>query len=147
MVRHWRDARSPRTPSELCSLTAYSNRDDCSADIRSIGFRCDRLARRPDVAIVGDIFKPDAHPFRDARFFHRHTVQNIGDRHRPFVVRDDDELRRLLEGFHDGGEPLDVGFVESRIDLVEDAERTRLALEDGHDEGDGRHRFFATAQE
>ena len=55
VVRHWRDARSPRTPSELCSLTAYSNRDDCSADIRSIGLRCDRLARRPDVAIVGAI--------------------------------------------------------------------------------------------
>ena len=60
---------------------------------------------------------------------------------------DDDELRVFEEVLDDEGEAFGVGFVEGGVDLVEEAEGAGLALEDGHEEGDGGHGFFAAGEE
>ena len=45
------------------------------------------------------------------------------------------------------GEARGVGFVERGIDFVQDAEGGGLGFEDGHDQGDGGHGFFAAGEQ
>ena len=44
-------------------------------------------------------------------------------------------------------ETIDIRLVERGVDFVEDAEGTRLAAEDGEQQGNGGERLFAAAQE
>jgi hypothetical protein len=41
------------------------------------------------------IAEPDRHQFGHPRLFHRDTKEGIGDAHRPFIVRNDEELSVL----------------------------------------------------
>ena len=91
--------------------------------------------------------KAYANQLRYARFLHRDAVESLRRFHRPLVVSDDDELgfdRHLLNqtGKTDG-----VGLIERRVDFVEDAEGTRLVLEDGHQKGHRGERLFSAREQ
>ena len=89
----------------------------------------------------------DRHQLRDARLLHRHAVQPVGDLHRAPVVGDDDELRAVGHLAHQLVEAADVGLVERRVDLVEDAERRRLDQEDREQQRDRGERLLAARQQ
>ena len=72
----------------------------------------------------------DADQGRDAGALHGDAVEHVGDLHRALAVRDHDELRVVGHRADRLGEAADVGLVERRVDLVEQAERARLVLED-----------------
>src|SRR5690606_2193377 len=72
---------------------------------------------------------------------------HIAGGHGPLRMRDDDELRPLLEFLNHPHVTFDVPLVESRIDLVEDTEGTGLALEDREQKRHRSERLLATAQE
>src|SRR5262249_31786959 len=74
---------------------------------------------------------------RHAGLLHRHPVEAVGDLHRLAVVGDENELGVLLHALEHLDEAADVGVVERRVDLVEQAERARAVLEDGEHQ---RHR-------
>ena len=97
--------------------------------------------------VVRPVLEPHRNPPRHARFLHRHPVQHVGAGHGPFRVRDEDELRTVQKLAQHVGEPADVGLVQGGVHLVEDAERTRLALEDRQQQGHGRHRLLAAAHQ
>ena len=80
---------------------------------------------------------------RDTTLLHRDAVEGIGDLHRPLVVRDDDELRIVLEGVQHSDESLYVGVIEWSIDLVEYAERAGLGLVEREEKGKGGQCAFA----
>ena len=73
----------------------------------------------------------DGDQLRDAALLHRHAIEKVGDLHGALVVRDEDELRAMLEGVQRAQEAVDVDLVEGVVGLVEDAERRRSVLEDG----------------
>lgn len=81
--------------------------------------------------------QPLADDLRHTVALHGHAVERVGDLHRALLVRDDDQLRGLLQLLHDPDQPLQVGVVERRLDLVHHVERTRPGLEDRHQH---RHR-------
>src|SRR5687767_11153955 len=60
---------------------------------------------------------------RDAGLLHGDAVEPVGDLHGLAVVRDQDELRLVLHAAEHLDEAPDVGVVERRVDLVEQAER------------------------
>jgi len=97
--------------------------------------------------LVHPIFEPDRDLFADARFLHRDAVEDVRGGHRFFRVGDEDELREVGKFSEDGGEAADVGFVEGGVDFVQEAERGRLAAEDGEEQGDGGQGFFAAGHE
>src|SRR5438094_903423 len=107
-------------------------------DLRSI-------ARRPAAGRAS--VQLDRNQLRHARFLHRHAVEAIGDFHRLAVVRDDDELRVLLHAAEHLDEAADVGIVERRIDLVEEAEGARLVLEHAEHQRDGGQRLLAAREQ
>src|SRR2546427_3604444 len=84
---------------------------------------------------------------RDPRLLHGHAVQTIGDLHRLPVVRDEDELSVLLHAAQHFYEPADVCVVEGRVDLIEEAERTRLVLEEPEHQRDRGERLLAARQQ
>ena len=59
---------------------------------------------------------------------------------------DEDELRLRLHPPQHLHETADVGLVEGRVDLVEQAERARLELEDREHQGHGGQRLLASRQ-
>src|SRR5262249_18833423 len=61
--------------------------------------------------------------FAHTAFFHGHSVENVCFRDRPFVVGNDDELALSDETIEHPHEPIDVAFIERRVDFVEHAER------------------------
>src|SRR5688572_22441688 len=106
------------------------------------------LSRRRflDPALRIDLVELDGHPLADALLLHRDAVELVGDRHRALGVRDHDELALLEELLHDQVEAAVVGLVQRRVDLVEDAERAGLALEDAHQQRDAGHRLLAAGE-
>src|SRR5512145_2864486 len=74
---------------------------------------------------------------RDARFLHSHAIHGVRRLHRSGVVRDNDELRLVLELRQQAHIAPDVGVVEGRVYLVQQAERARLCEEDREQQ---RHR-------
>src|SRR5712692_3915881 len=84
---------------------------------------------------------------RDPGLLHGHAVKTVGDLHRLPIVSDEDELGVLLHAAQHFHEPADVGVVERRVDLVEEAERARLVLEEAEHERDGGERLLAARQE
>ena len=89
----------------------------------------------------------DRNQLRHARLLHRNPVQPIGDLHGLPAVGDDDELGVLLHALQHFHETPDVRVVQRRVDLVEDAERARLVLEDGEHQGDRGQRLLAARQQ
>src|SRR5512140_197338 len=82
----------------------------------------------------------------DPVLFHRDPVQDVGQLHRPLVVRDEEVLVPVRHLAHQGVEPVYVGVVQRRIDLVEQAEGRRLDEEDGEDEADGGERLLPAGE-
>src|SRR5450759_5813977 len=93
------------------------------------------------------LVEPDADELRHSRLFLRDAGEGLRGLHRPLIVRDEDELRLLGQLHEERREAVDVRLVERGVDLVEDAERRRLVLEDRDKERDGRERFLAARQE
>ena len=89
------------------------------------------------------------HPNEPAHsaLLHRHAVKHIGFCNRAFVVRHDDELALLNKSVQHAGEAVDVAFIERRIHLVEDTERTRADHVDREQQRDCRHSALASAQQ
>ena len=107
-----------------------------------------RFVRRDggvDELEVADADVRQAHrdDLRDALFGHRDAVDDAGVRDRVLVVGDDEELRLDEEVLQRLDEASDVGVVEGRIELVEQAEGARLDQVDREEEADGRHRSLA----
>ncbi len=60
-----------------------------------------------------------------AAFLHGHAIEHVGFGDRALVVGDDDELALRDEAVEHPNEPIDVAFIQRRIDFVEYAKRTR----------------------
>src|SRR5262245_40472666 len=89
----------------------------------------------------------DGNQLRNARLLHGNAVQAVGDLHGFAVVGNNDELRVLLHTAQHLDEAADVGVVERRVDLVEQAERARLVLEHAEHQRDGGERLLAAREE
>src|SRR5207237_3822955 len=89
----------------------------------------------------------DRDKLRHAHFFHRHAIRRARRFHRALIVRDDDELRVGRHRNNFVGETPDVRFVERRIDLVEQTERSRPIMKYSQDQCQGGHRFFTAREE
>src|SRR5215470_18431383 len=89
----------------------------------------------------------DRDDLRDARLLHGDAVQHAGALHGALVVGDEDELRAFAHLADHLTEAADVGVVERRIDLVEDAERCRVDEEEREDETDGNQGLLAARQQ
>ncbi len=82
-----------------------------------------RRLRNPDISLCHSrrffrrvvFIEPDAYLLADALRLHRYSVEHLGDAHRPFAVRNHDELRVLLELLDYQMKPLVVGLVERSI--------------------------------
>src|ERR1019366_569501 len=95
----------------------------------------------------GALVEPDTDELRHSRLFLRDAVEGLRGLHRPLVVCDEDELRLLGKFHQERREAVDVRFVERGVDLVEDAERRGLVLEDRDEKRDGRERLLAAREE
>ena len=62
-------------------------------------------------------------------------------------MSDDDELRRSAVILEVSGHALDIGFVQSRIDFVDQAERCRMIGQKGQEQSDDRQGPFAAGKE
>src|SRR2546425_9609778 len=88
-----------------------------------------------------------AHDGRNPRLLHRDAIHGIRGLHRPWIVRDHDELRLVLELRQQADVAAHVRVVERRVDLVEQAERARLGEEDREQQRDGDQRALARGQQ
>jgi hypothetical protein len=96
-----------------------------------VQLRCVRGVRRSDGFIDGPAPHADAHQRRNSRLLHGDAVNGVGR----FgggarVVRDDDELRSVLEPIQHANEMADVLIIERSIDFVKQAEGARLGEKD-----------------
>ena len=99
-----------------------------------------------DSALVVDLVELDRYALANALLLHGHSIQHVRYLHRPLRMRNNNKLRLLQKFLHDQIEALVVGFVEGGIDFVEDAEGGGFGFEDGHEEGDAGHGFFAAGK-
>src|SRR6266487_1332119 len=76
---------------------------------------------------------------------HCNSVKNIRLRYGALVVCHDDELALGNESFEHTDEAVDVAFIERRIYLVEDTERTRADHVDRKQQRHCRHGALAAA--
>ncbi len=81
----------------------------------------------------------DRDELRDAALGHRDAEEAIDARHRDAVVGDHQEAGAGGVGdlADEGAEAVDIGVVERRIGLVEDADRRGVRQEDGEDQCQG----------
>src|SRR5207245_11321822 len=82
----------------------------------------------------------------NAGFLHRYTVEHAACLHGLAIVSDDNELRLAAHLADEAREAADVGFIERRINFVQDTERTWLIAKDGDEQSQGRHGFFAAGE-
>ena len=71
----------------------------------------------------------------------------VGALHRALVVRDDDELRALLQLAHQPGEGGEAELVERRVDFVHHTERARIEQEQRKYQGHRGERLFAAREQ
>ena len=72
------------------------------------------------------------HKFRYPWLLHRDAIENRRNAHRFLAVCNEHELGLNAHLLYQFGEAADVGFIQRRIDLVENTERARLELEDAN---------------
>src|SRR5436190_5020209 len=89
----------------------------------------------------------DLHQARHARLAHGHAAELRRRFHGALVVRDHDELHLARHLLHHLAEAPDVGLVERRVHLVEQAERRRVQPEDRRYERHGRQRLLAAREQ
>ena len=80
----------------------------------------------------------------NTRIFHRHSIKQIPNFHGFLVMGDDNELRIIGQTLDESVEADHICIVKGSIDLVQQAERTRLDEKDGKDQGNCRKRFLTT---
>src|SRR5437868_14049112 len=104
------------------------------------------LCGLPQLVSAGEI---DGDELRDAALGHRHAVQPLHARHRDAMMRDEQKARagRIGGLGDDAAEAVDIGIVERRIDLVEDADRRRVGQEHGEDQCDRGQCLLAPRQQ
>src|SRR6266481_4293570 len=83
----------------------------------------------------------------DAGLLHRHAVEHAAYFHGLAVVRDDDELRLAAHLADQAREAPDVGFIERRVDFVQNAEGAWLVAEDGDEQRQSGHGLFAAGEQ
>src|SRR5215212_1407741 len=82
------------------------------------------------VSLRCHVVQPHRNELRDAQFLHRDAVESIGRLHRTAVMRHNDELAALRELAQHLAEAADVGLIQRRVHLIEDAERAGTHLEE-----------------
>src|ERR1700731_1923343 len=107
------------------------------------------MTSRYGTAIVRGVaaVEVDADDLRDARFLHGDAVDNVGLGHGAFAVSDHHELCRRAHLVDQFGEAAYVGLVKRSVDFVEDAEGSRLELEDAYQEGEGGEGLFSSGEQ
>ena len=90
---------------------------------------------------VGQI---DRDQLGDAAFGHRHAEKAVDTRHCDAVMGDDQEAGSGGVGAlaEQGAEPVDIGVVERRVDLVEDADRCGIGEKNREDQRERRQRLL-----
>ena len=88
----------------------------------------------------------DRDELRDAAFGHRDAEQAVDARHRDAVMRDQQEPRAGGVGdlADESAETVDIGVVERRVDLVEDADRRGVRQKNREDQCECRQRLLPT---
>src|SRR5256886_6338952 len=89
----------------------------------------------------------DRDELREPGLLHGDAVENVGRLHGLPIVGDDEELGPARQLPQHAQEPMDVGVVEGRIHLVENAERARPEVEDREQERQARQRTFAAREQ
>src|SRR5260370_12449156 len=92
-------------------------------------------------------FPADADEFGNARLLHRDAVEYAAHFHGLAVVGDDNELRLPAHFANQAGEATDVGFIEGRVDFVQDTEGAWLVAEDGDEQRQRGHGLFAPGEQ
>ena len=78
--------------------------------------------------------------FGDTVLLHGDTIQHVGGLHGAPAVRDDDELRLIAHPAQVLGKPAHVGVIQRGLDLVQNAERSRVDGQNRKVDADGRLR-------
>src|SRR6266849_4802280 len=92
-------------------------------------------------------FPTHADELGDAGLLHRHAIKHAAHLHGLAVVGDDDELGLAAHLADQAREAPDVGFIERRVDFIKDAEGAWLIAEDGNEECQRGHGFFAAGEQ
>src|SRR3982751_1835310 len=101
---------------------------------------CNRL-------IDGAAAHANAYQRRHAGLLHRHAVDRVGSfRSRARIVRDDDELRVVLESVEHAYKVADVLIVERRVHLVKQTEGTGLGEKYSKEQGQGNQRLLSARE-
>ena len=87
-----------------------------------------------------------AHQRGHTLFLHGDSVQPVRLFHRSPSVGDDDELGVLRQLVQITGEPAHVAVIQSRLNLVQQAEGRRLQILDGEQQRNGGQRLFSARQ-
>ena len=80
----------------------------------------------------------------NTRIFHCHSIKQIPNVHGFLVMGDDNELRIIGQTLDESVEADHICIIKGSIDLVQQAEGTRLDEEYGKDQGNCRQRFLTT---
>src|SRR6266850_4949986 len=105
------------TPEGTAGDAADAER--CGVDQRTRCYWCDARGAGSGGLAVGYLLADDG---GDAVAAHGDAVENVRGLHRAALVGDDDELGTLPELLEDQEQPLQVGVVQGRLDLVEHVE-------------------------
>src|SRR5262249_9410033 len=71
---------------------------------------------------------------RETRLLHGHAIEDVSRLHGLAIVSDDQELGLAGQFPENTEKTMNVGVVEGRVDLVEDAEGARPEVKDGEQE-------------
>ena len=81
--------------------------------------------------------------FGDTVLLHGDTIQHVGGLHGAPAVGDDDELRLIAHPAQVLGKPAHVGVIQRGLDLVQNAERSRVDGQNRKVDADGHQRLLA----
>ena len=84
--------------------------------------------------------------FGDAVLLHGDTIQHVGGLHGAPAVSDDDELRLIAHPAQVLGKPAHVGVIQRGLDLVQNAERSRVDGQNRKVAADGHQRLLAARE-
>src|SRR5688500_7458981 len=135
-ARSWRRLYSSTAAT---AATPRTSRPSWRSVMRALGGQL-----LPDAKRLLDVHRDHA---RDARLGHGDADQLLGHLHRDLVVADEQELRLRRHALDEIAETRGVGIVERRVDLVEQAERRRVELEQRKHQRDGGERLLAAREE
>jgi hypothetical protein len=103
------------------------------------------VSRHPGL-LRGDVAQFDRDQLRDPGRFGRHAEQHVGLFHGRPVMGDDDNLSVAGKLLQEHREPVHVGVVERRVNLVEETERRRLHPVEREEQAEREQRFLAVRE-